>query len=1446
MQPISIIEACCAIFILIFFIVQLLEKGKSKSQIIIDVLLGLTFVWLVVSCLGETLNKPSTNYYVVYFLKLFSMLFAPAIPFTFMLYCDAYFREKTNFPKWYFIPSCGIEAVNFVVFLIAFLTKKTWSYENGVFISAYRIPIISIILYACLGTYTLISIYLLRKKHGLRSAYIVALYLIPSIIGIVLVRNGIDATSICNGVASLLVILITNRYDFRRDRKSRGIAENNERILALSDNFESLYDVNLISLSYESYVKGETFSDYIDPKLENHNNFFSDSLINVKAVAYPDDIDGFSKIMDPEYIRNYLETSDHLDHYYRLIINGEPKWMRMRIVYKNSKKDHIIVGVFSAEQEMAAKKKDEELRKQLVEKMIGNDALFVINVETDTRITLHNETLDRNEYSDDDKFSTSIKKYINQSVIPFDRKKVREMTDLTYVLQKVNKEGEFSFRYRDTSSGAQRFFEIKFAKFSEKEVLMSVTQKDENILEELVFSKIKDEYFAIFVVDTDEGFVRILKNEPTELGIKAGEVYPYTDLMLKMSSGFKRDSKEREYFEKLSDTNYLKQKFANQDKSSFVFKVVNTSAKTYAATQEIVLTRHSSNNDPGFIAICFSYLDNEASENAVLQKRLSQDMSMIGGLAGEYHSMFYLNMDEDVFKTYKLPKNTSPKIKELLRKKIYGHEFLKVYGASEMVHPDDKSRFEKMDFEYLRSKLANQKKIVVRFRRKKEDSFDYVWYEMDIIKAEKANERANIVVIGFYECGEQVRKEQALSECFGLLSKNIQSFEAVNSVLKIMNEYYGGECTYICEIIKNKNTLDTTYEYIPEGSRSVSMKHKEFDVNVIQKWIDAISTEEPILINTKDPVMNSEPSMKFYEQMNIDNVMLCPMMNKGEIVGYIGIDNPTKSLNDLKSLKSASTIAYSEILKRKQNDEEHVTLEKVTASFICVFFCDLNRDYIHNWKTTRTHRDLFGDVSSYIGTLNHYVTDCIDPVDYERCYKMTRPENVIETFKTTDMFSIELVDTRFEKRYNVVLDYIKVSSDGTQFVICVRNITDTILKEKEHQQKLQEALQQADLANKSKTTFLFNMSHDIRTPMNAIQGFTDMAIKYIDNKEKALDCLKKTQQSGNMLLSLINSVLEVSRIESGHATLDCTPNDIFSSFTTIETTMKELADAKEIELTFDIFNIKNKYVMCDIARTLRILVNVISNAIKYTLNGGKVTVTCEQVGDAENGIGKYKYVVADNGIGMSEEFQKHVFEEFSREKTSTVSGIQGTGLGMAVVKSFVDLMNGTITCQSKKDVGTTFTIILPFKIQDEAEIQQESEKIVNEEIEAKISLQNKKVLLVDDNALNREIAAEILGDEEMVVETACDGLMAVNTVKEKGPSYYDFILMDIQMPIMDGYEATKEIRKAFPDANIPIIALSANAFAEDKQASINAGMNDHVAKPINVKELMQVLTKFIK
>ena len=388
---------------------------------------------------------------------------------------------------------------------------------------------------------------------------------------------------------------------------------------------------------------------------------------------------------------------------------------------------------------------------------------------------------------------------------------------------------------------------------------------------------------------------------------------------------------------------------------------------------------------------------------------------------------------------------------------------------------------------------------------------------------------------------------------------------------------------------------------------------------------------------------------------------------------------------------------------------------------------------------------------------------------------------------------------------------------------------------------LQLAVQRKTKANLAKREFLFNMSHDIRTPMNAIIGFTALAQTHIDDRGQVEDYLKKISVSSQHLLSLINDVLDMSRIESGKVTLEAKPVHLPELVHELRDIIQAVVSKKDLSLTLDTVGVENEDVIADPLRLEQILINVLANAVKFTPDGGQISLWIVQKDTAPAGYADFEFHIKDNGIGMSEEFQKHIFEQFARERTSTVSKIQGTGLGMAITKSLVDMMGGRITVKSEQGKGSEFTISLRFPI-GEAKAEQTPPA-------AKASaFTGKKLLVVEDNELNLEIASTLLKEAGFAVDTAENGKVAVEKVEAASADRYDLILMDIQMPEMDGYEATRRIR-ALPDtkkAALPIVAMTANAFEDDRKNALRAGMNGHIAKPLDIQKLFQVLSELLK
>ena len=416
---------------------------------------------------------------------------------------------------------------------------------------------------------------------------------------------------------------------------------------------------------------------------------------------------------------------------------------------------------------------------------------------------------------------------------------------------------------------------------------------------------------------------------------------------------------------------------------------------------------------------------------------------------------------------------------------------------------------------------------------------------------------------------------------------------------------------------------------------------------------------------------------------------------------------------------------------------------------------------------------------------------------------------------------------------------------GLAVMLYIQNIV-----RKQHEASEREKIHAVE-SNLAKSRFLFNMSHDIRTPMNAIIGYTNLAQKEEDIA-KTHEYLGKIESSSQHLLALINDILEMSRIESGKIELEFLPVDIRALFEGTRDLFSEQMRQKKLDFQVHTHRIRDRYVWCDRKNLNRVLLNIISNAYKFTPEGGYITASLSETGDGEDGYGSYEIRVQDSGIGMSREFAEKIFNAFERERTSTVSGVEGTGLGMSITKSIVDLMGGSIEVITAPGTGTTIVIHLKLKKAEqqdmEAEQPEKGEAAEEEKESADTDFTGKRVLLVEDNMINMEIANAILTDIGLTVETAENGRIAVDMVSASEPGHYDAVLMDIQMPVMDGIEATREIRalKNKELANIPILAMTANAFKEDELAVLQAGMQAHIAKPVDVEQLKKALASVLQ
>ncbi len=465
------------------------------------------------------------------------------------------------------------------------------------------------------------------------------------------------------------------------------------------------------------------------------------------------------------------------------------------------------------------------------------------------------------------------------------------------------------------------------------------------------------------------------------------------------------------------------------------------------------------------------------------------------------------------------------------------------------------------------------------------------------------------------------------------------------------------------------------------------------------------------------------------------------------------------------------------------------------------------------------------------------------PEDREIVTKVTAPEYIRKKLANNKTYYVNYRILREEEIQYLQLRIVNVSSKDhiSQIVMGYRRIDEEIRREIEQKKIFEHALENANLAITAKNTFLSNMSHDMRTPLNAIFGFTTLARKHMDDREATENYLNKIEHSGRQLLSLIEKVLEISWFESNDTRVtesECNLCDIVQ-----DAHEHQLPLAADKNITFNLYtaDVRHADIYSDQEKLKQVLMHLTNNAITYTETGGKVDLVVAELEKFPNGYAVYQFTVRDNGIGIHKDFLKHIFKPFEREKNTTFSGIHGTGLGLAIVKNLVEMMGGHIQIDTKPGEGSTFTITLRFRVQAHPLSSEDSE-------EGFANLLNKKILLVDDNMANLEIESEILQGMGFHVETVTDGSISVEKVGQSSPGDYDLVLMDIQMPGMNGWDATKAIRRLEDPvlSSIPIIALSADAFESDKQMSRESGMDAHLTKPIDIPLLLETISKTLQ
>ena len=520
-----------------------------------------------------------------------------------------------------------------------------------------------------------------------------------------------------------------------------------------------------------------------------------------------------------------------------------------------------------------------------------------------------------------------------------------------------------------------------------------------------------------------------------------------------------------------------------------------------------------------------------------------------------------------------------------------------------------------------------------------------------------------------------------------------------------------------------------------------------------------------------------------------------------------------------------------------------IVIEGLSSDYVSIFYANLDENWIQPYRIRDKIEYHYGKKSRrypFVDFDTEYIRTWVHPEDREQLASATNIQSIRQRLAKEKRFHVNYRVVKDGRTEYLQLRFVKVGEEEhvSEVIMGYRSVDEEIMREMEQKGIAENALGHARKENAAKDAFLANMSHDMRTPMNAIVGFTNLAKRYMDDREKLWKYLCKISESSERLLTLINDVLEISQMDTSKDELEEGACNLLESVKSVRESILPRAAAKNIEFSMDVSEVKHCDVYSDPEKLNRILERLGSNAIQYTEDGGRIEISVRELEEIAESRASYQFVVEDNGIGMSESFQSRMFEPFERQQNTTMSGVPGTGLGLTITKRIVEMMGGNIEVDSVEGGGSKFTVTLEFRIRQESQEQEDDRE------ESMLSRYGqKKVLLVEDNELNLELEVELLRDEGFVVETAENGSIAVDMMKNAKPGEYGVVLMDIQMPVMDGYHAARAIRGlSNPElANIPIIAVSANTFDEDRRKAFECGMNAYVAKPVDIPQLLHAI-----
>lgn len=1347
--------------------------------------------------------------------------------------------------------------------------------------------------------------------------------------------------------------------------------------------YVSAHYLNLDDLSMTAYNGGEdqgkaepVTTDYL-----KHARSYIDECV------HPDDREKVYEAMRPEHIRKTLREDGEFSTTFRDTSSGEEKLYRFQII-RGEDESHAALCLMDVTNAVRAEREQKE-RIDQYNKIINSlatdySSVYVVNLATskfaiykmsDRMIGLFGDTFKKADYE------TACEAYVDSSVIESQKEEMREALSVPFLREHLRGVSSYTKHYMN-NEGKYAEMRVTTVAGSPDEVVMGFGVKDAEIRKEK-----EEELWRRNSLEEEKANLSSMLDSMSE----DFECLLHADFDTNVETHYRISEKfSQAIADWADDSNYLKrlrrfgetlvvpedrEKFFAETKPDTVMKKLRD-GESYCINYRINLdgqelwfetkfVRHKTHACHNCAIIRIHNVDSTIREYNRQIRMQAEQQAVIMGLSEDFASVTYIDPTTKKDKVFRFDKKYAPLLPRW--NEINNFEERLQYLSDTLVHPDDRESFQSLTGEgVIMDELAKAPAYYVKYREIIDGKVEYWQAKFVLTDTEPLQ-----IVCGFMSVDKATRIQLESKET---LERNLEIIDILAS--EYSSVYYVNLKTEeLIPYMMNKETEEEFGESFRSGIRYSDALRMYVDKVVYGKDKDLMLRAGSIR-SIKSQLAKRKSFAMTYRMDYNGEPAYCEMK-------FVKV-------NDENDPPTAIALGFS------NKDEETIRRyvdSKLHDNYIALYHADLEREKMHvivnspqnsvgkRSKVTDYREEMSGFTGSLLDEYKDDWTKFSQP-EYMRGY-------LAKEDKLDYMYRIKTDGSRWRRAsfqviernedgvpLAILISFIYLDANTIENLNLQKRISEQNKKLEEQQQELERALTMAQSANKAKTTFLNSMSHDIRTPMNAIIGYTNLATSHIDNKEQVLDYLSKIGQSSDHLLSLINDVLDMRRIESGNMTLNEMPESLAEIVHTLSNIVQADIHAKNLEFFVDSEDIMDERVLCDKLRLNQILLNVLSNAIKYTQSGGKVSLHVCQKPSSRPGYGSYEFKVKDNGMGISKEFLKTIFDPFTRVNSSTVSGIQGTGLGMAITKSIIDMCGGTIEIESEEGYGTEAIINLDFKLErahvdpepiqsvkgmrglvidndlsmcrniskmlqeagmkadwcssgkeavfrveealyidnpysicviewmmpdqtgmetakrirrimgekakiiiltsyDYTEIEEEAKeagvcgfiskpvfpsdlrRALNQfcggdycggEVKKEYDFSGKRILLVDDNEMNREIAQEILQENGLLVDTAEDGTVAVDIINKSMPGYYDAVLMDIQMPIMDGYEATRRIR-ALEDrdlAGITIIAMTANAFEEDRRMSLEAGLDEHIAKPINIPKLKETLRKYLE